>query len=196
MQPNHPDDRLQHEYPRRAARRAPVPKGSSPDEERLQRERPRAAADLTGDRPQSLPFSRPAIRAGAQVRKARRWWALLALLALVAFGSLLLACGLTGQWGRLFGPAPDVKGDEAAIRRKVAEALPLGSTKEQVETWLKGQGLPYGNLVDVAHDKFVGFGVRTPYTKQYVSGEVRMEFHFDDDGKLVKEDVDIFIPSL
>jgi hypothetical protein len=156
----------------------------------LQREPPHGAADdFTAAQLLCLP-----VYVDPSAGKSKRRWVLFALVVVIC---LLLACGWAGDWICLFGPFADVAGDEAALKRKIAEELPLGSTKEQVESWLKEQGISHeGDIHDISGGEPVGFGAYMPYHKGCLDGGVRMEFDFDRDSKLTKVYMDIFIPSL
>jgi hypothetical protein len=82
--------------------------------------------------------------------------------------------------------------DEAALRQRIAVALPLGATRPQVEAWLKAQRYPYGAILDGRTHKPLGFVSLQSYTDWLgENGDTDMEFYFDDDGKLKEETVNI-----
>jgi len=90
--------------------------------------------------------------------------------------------------------------DEKALREQVAAALPLGSTVEQVEAWASRESTYHGRITDLK-GHFHGIGAEKPYSNWVTrwmgaSAEVRMEFHFDKDGKLSRRDLSIFVASL
>jgi hypothetical protein len=148
-----------------------------------------AADDFTAAQLLSLP-----VYVDTSARKSRRRWVLFALVVVIC---LLLACGWAGNWSCLFWPNPDVAGDEAAFKRKVAEALPLGSTRKQVEAWLEGQGISHEgeDILDGPGGKPIGIGTSTPYSKECLPGQFLLEFYFDSDGKLTEEYVRLLLPN-
>lgn len=158
---------------------------------------PVPSADLGPNRPQPPPSGR------AVVKDHYVWriglWALFPLAVLAAFAVELAAYNEATYRPYLFLSASTlpIATDDAALKRRVAAALPLGSTREQVESWLKAQGYPRSDIVDVASGKSVGIGCVMPYPNTVgLPGDIRIEFHFDKNDKLDDETVYIFIPSL
>ena len=120
---------------------------------------PGPLADVNADKPRPSPFDR-AFNTDVRAKRRRRRWALLALAVLPMIGWAAAAY----RDGRII-PRLDPHGDdEAALQRKVAAALPLGSTKGQVEAWLKGQGVRYCELAEADDHRPVGFGSLQPYS--------------------------------
>ena len=152
---------------------------------------PGPLADVNADKPRPSPFDR-AFNTDVQRQAKAAPVALLALAVLPMIGWAAAAY----RDGRII-PRLDPHGDdEAALQRKVAAALPLGSTRGQVEAWLKGQGVRYCELAEADDHRPVGFGSLQPYSDWIgEAGQVQMEFDFGDDGRLKEETVRIFIPE-
>jgi hypothetical protein len=160
----------------------------------VQRGGPRAPpADVIADKPHPSPIDRAFNTDVHAKKRRRRWWVLAAVGVLVA-----LVWGVPAYFdGHIIPRLNPAGADEAALKRKVAAALPPGSTRTQVEAWLKSPGIPYGDILDVKSDKAVGVGTRQPYSDWLgETGFVSLDFYFDDDGKLTKTYVRVFIFSL
>jgi hypothetical protein len=149
-------------------------------------------ADVTADNPRPSPFDW-AFNTNVRARRIRRrCWVLAAAGVLVA-----LAWGVPAYLDRHVVPRLNPRAaDEAELKGKVASALQPGSTRAQTEAWLKSQGLAY-SLCDVKGDKVIGIGSERPYSDWLgETGYVSLEFYFDDDGKLTKTYVEVFVYSL
>ncbi len=149
---------------------------------------PGPLADVNADKPRPSPFDR-AFNTDVHRQAKAAPVALLALAVLPMIGWAAAAY----RDGRII-PRLDPHGDdEAALQRKVAAALPLGSTKGQVEAWLKGQGVRYCELAEAettGRSASEAFSF-TP-TGSERAGQARMEFDFDDDGRL-KEEIVLYL---
>jgi hypothetical protein len=99
-------------------------------------------------------------------------------------------------WCYLAATVNPIPGDEDAARWRVATALPLGSTKAQVVTWLASEGVRADRIWTGA-DCCAQVYAEQPYSSWLgYSGDVQMEFYFDGDGRLVRRLVAIEIVSL
>ncbi|HVS36058.1 MAG TPA: hypothetical protein VMS17_10800 [Gemmataceae bacterium] len=148
--------------------------------------------DIAADKPSPTPFDQP-FRTDVRLKRIRwRWWVLEAIGGLVMVG-----WGVAAFRDKHIVPRINARADdEAALQQKVAVALPLGSTKAQVVAWLNGQGIVYGPI-NGPHGKPVGLASRWKYSNWMGdSGSVRVDFYFDDEGKLKEEFVEIYTISL
>jgi hypothetical protein len=76
--------------------------------------------------------------------------------------------------------------DEKAFQEWVASALPVGSTREEVERWLQMEGATISQIVN-EEGRSCGVTGEKPYsTWNGTWGIVVMEFHFGRDNKLSK----------
>ena len=86
-------------------------------------------------------------------------------------------------------PPPSPVAVEQATRAQVDVALPIGSTREEVETWLESQGIHRANIED-SDGHFQGIWVeKTMYKGFFYNLEVQMEFSFDQNGNLSRKRV-------
>jgi hypothetical protein len=75
---------------------------------------------------------------------------------------------------------------ERQADQMVAEALPKGSTRKQVEMWLDSQQIQHGNMTD-GNGNFAGISgsFPDPMLSLFFNGQIRLEFYFDEEGRLV-----------
>jgi hypothetical protein len=115
-------------------------------------------------------------------------------LGCVAF--VVLVSGLL-SWPVLSSVYPfSFAADERKAQDRVASALPLGSPREEVERWLRTEGIAISQIVD--HEGHsIGVSGDRPYTTWNGTwGIIVMEFYFGQDGKLSERVVYIDAPSL
>jgi hypothetical protein len=110
------------------------------------------------------------------------------------FVALPLACLLVvavAVWWHLAETINPIPADEEAARQQVAAALPLGSTRKQVEAWLAAKWIGVDNFSQVV------LTARKDYLNwRGNSGDLWMEFYFDEQGRLTRSNVYIELVSL
>jgi hypothetical protein len=84
----------------------------------------------------------------------------------------------------------------ADVQRKVDEALPLGSTRQEVETWLNNQGIefnfsdqPYFSIgesypPEKSSSGYIHFIIRNTDRSFWVTGNIEVSFLFGKDNRL------------
>jgi hypothetical protein len=80
-----------------------------------------------------------------------------------------------------------------AVRRKIEAALPPGSSMEDVKSWLAAEELGASEIFDEGRRKFgILAGKRLPSDNWLGFYDcLELDFYFDSDGKLEREDVRI-----
>ena len=86
-------------------------------------------------------------------------------------------------------PPPSATASAQAAQKEVDAALPIGSTKEAVETWLESQGLGHYEFPHY-NERFITISAGKSVYKGYIFDlRLQMYFYFDQNGKLSKKDV-------
>ena len=115
------------------------------------------------------------------------------------FGCLLFAVLVTAlfSWAVLSSMYPfSFAADERTVQDRVASALPLGSTWEEVERWLQTEGVTISQIVD-KEGHSIGISGEKPYTTWNGTwGIIVMEFYFGQVHRLSERVVYIDVPSL
>jgi hypothetical protein len=91
-------------------------------------------------------------------------------------------------------PARDVK----QFKQEIAADLPPGTHRDAVEKWISARGYQPLPAVDIHNPRLIvgmsGFVPKSYFW--YGKGDIYLWFEFDDNGRLVKSDVQWFQPSL
>src|ERR1019366_7465807 len=99
------------------------------------------------------------------------------LLVAIAQPLYVITGGLYFDWTH---PAPpSASAVEQAARNQVDAALPVGSTKVEVETWLDSQNLGRSEIEDQNGHSIRIFAGKSIYEGYYFHLFLRMEFDFD-----------------
>jgi hypothetical protein len=77
-----------------------------------------------------------------------------------------------------------IPADEQEARCRAAAALPIGSSRKQVESWLASEGFSFGQLIE-PDGNLITVGSFKQYANWHgETGRLEMYFEFNSDGKL------------
>jgi hypothetical protein len=94
-------------------------------------------------------------------------------------------------WGSL--PQNGVRVER--LRAEIAEHLPAGSTRDQVEAWFASHGFETWDISTTVGRKG-GLGATIPNSSWWEDAEIEIEFYFDEAGRLARSFIDRFVYSL